>query len=90
MGNGNRAQQKRERNAKDQKGIKKSQLKVNEQAKKIQCEICKVTFLSTIRGEDTRSTSTQKGIWSNVSRPTANRQTMSRSLDDNAYAAYAS
>ncbi|KAL8387872.1 hypothetical protein RB595_009611 [Gaeumannomyces hyphopodioides] len=60
MGNGNRAQQKRERNAKDQKGIKKSQLKVNEQAKKIQCEICKVTFLSTIRGEELEQHSINK------------------------------
>ncbi|KAL8387874.1 hypothetical protein RB595_009611 [Gaeumannomyces hyphopodioides] len=57
MGNGNRAQQKRERNAKDQKGIKKSQLKV---AKKIQCEICKVTFLSTIRGEELEQHSINK------------------------------
>ncbi|EJT73245.1 hypothetical protein GGTG_10092 [Gaeumannomyces tritici R3-111a-1] len=49
MGNGNRAQQKRDRNAKDQKGVQKSQLKVNEQAKNIQCEVCKATFLTTTR-----------------------------------------
>ncbi|TLD12523.1 uncharacterized protein PgNI_04334 [Pyricularia grisea] len=46
---GNRAQQKRERNAKDAKSAPKSQLKVNENAKNIQCEICKSTFLMTTR-----------------------------------------
>ncbi|KAK0384076.1 hypothetical protein NLU13_8165 [Sarocladium strictum] len=49
MGNGARAQQKRERNMKDQKGVAKSQLKVNEQAKDIQCTICKSTFLKTAK-----------------------------------------
>lgn len=50
MGNGNRAQQKRERNAKDAKGgAAKSQLKVNETAMNIQCEVCKSTFLMTTR-----------------------------------------
>ncbi|QBZ55969.1 hypothetical protein PoMZ_00875, partial [Pyricularia oryzae] len=48
-GRGNRAQQKRERNAKDAKSAPKSQLKVNENAKNIQCEICKSTFLMTTR-----------------------------------------
>ncbi|KAL3475968.1 At2g23090 like protein [Aspergillus californicus] len=50
MGNGARAAQKRERNAKDAKGTGKSQLKANESAKDIQCVICKSTFLKTTRG----------------------------------------
>ncbi|KID75277.1 uncharacterized protein G6M90_00g058880 [Metarhizium brunneum] len=49
MGNGAKAQQKRERNAKDGK-VAKSQLKVNQQAMNIQCQICKATFLSTTKG----------------------------------------
>ncbi|KAK7962278.1 hypothetical protein PG997_009444 [Apiospora hydei] len=49
MGNGAKAQQKRERNAKDGKGVAKSQLKVNQQAMDIQCVICKSTFLKTTR-----------------------------------------
>ncbi|KAK8103850.1 zinc-binding domain protein [Apiospora kogelbergensis] len=49
MGNGAKAQQKRERNAKDGKGTAKSQLKVNQQAMDIQCVICKSTFLKTTR-----------------------------------------
>jgi len=49
MGNGAKAAQKRERNAKDQKGSAKSQLKTNEAAKSIACSICKQTFLSTTR-----------------------------------------
>ncbi|KAI0199787.1 At2g23090 like protein [Astrocystis sublimbata] len=48
MGNGAKAQQKRERNAKDSKAAK-SQLKVNEKAMDIQCSICKSTFLKTTR-----------------------------------------
>ncbi|KAM0475040.1 hypothetical protein ACHAPE_005438 [Trichoderma viride] len=48
MGNGAKAQQKRERNAKD-KGVAKSQLKVNQQAMDIQCQICKSTFLKTTK-----------------------------------------
>ncbi|KAI0126452.1 At2g23090 like protein [Xylariales sp. AK1849] len=50
MGNGARAQQKRERNAKDAKGgAAKSQLKTNAKAMNIQCQICKSTFLGTTR-----------------------------------------
>ncbi|KAF4510231.1 hypothetical protein G6O67_002136 [Ophiocordyceps sinensis] len=49
MGNGNRAQQKRERNQKDQQTTAKSQLKVNEKAMNIQCQICKATFLQTTK-----------------------------------------
>ncbi|KFH45514.1 hypothetical protein ACRE_037100 [Hapsidospora chrysogenum ATCC 11550] len=48
MGNGAKAQQKRERNAKDTKTAK-SQLKVNEKAMNIQCQICKSTFLQTTK-----------------------------------------
>ncbi|KAL7789951.1 At2g23090 like protein [Trichoderma ceciliae] len=49
MGNGAKAQQKRERNgAKDGKAAK-SQLKVNQQAMDIQCQICKSTFLKTTK-----------------------------------------
>ncbi|KNE65082.1 hypothetical protein AMAG_10742 [Allomyces macrogynus ATCC 38327] len=47
MGNGSKAQQKRERNAKAAGGVAKSQLKVNEAAKNIQCVVCKQTFLGT-------------------------------------------
>lgn len=49
MGNGAKAQQKRERNAKDAKGAAKSQLKINVKAMDIQCQICKSTFLKTTR-----------------------------------------
>lgn len=49
MGNGAKAQQKRERNAKDAKGAAKSQLKTNQKAMDIQCQICKSTFLKTTR-----------------------------------------
>ena len=48
MGNGARAQQKRERNQKDTK-VAKSQLKTNAQACDIQCTICKSTFLKTTK-----------------------------------------
>ncbi|KDN44927.1 DUF1909-domain-containing protein [Tilletiaria anomala UBC 951] len=49
MGNGAKAQQKRERNAKDSKKGPTSQLKVNEAAKNIQCMTCRQTFLATTR-----------------------------------------
>ncbi|KAI1483568.1 hypothetical protein K445DRAFT_18834 [Daldinia sp. EC12] len=48
MGNGAKAAQKRERNAKDTK-VAKSQLKSNIKAMDIQCQICKSTFLKTTR-----------------------------------------
>jgi hypothetical protein len=48
-GNGAKAAQKRERNAKLAGGAAKSQLKVNEKAKSIQCKVCFQTFLSTAR-----------------------------------------
>ncbi|PMD12735.1 DUF1909-domain-containing protein [Hyaloscypha hepaticicola] len=48
-GNGAKAASKRARKDKDDKGVAKSQLKVNEQAKDIQCNICKSTFLKTTR-----------------------------------------
>ncbi|PMD61678.1 DUF1909-domain-containing protein, partial [Hyaloscypha bicolor E] len=46
---GAKAASKRARKDKDDKGVAKSQLKVNEQAKDIQCDICKSTFLKTTR-----------------------------------------
>lgn len=48
-GNGAKAAQKRERNAKDKGAAAKSQLKANEKALNIQCDTCKATFLSTTR-----------------------------------------
>lgn len=50
MGNGAKAQQKRERNSQksDNKGGK-SQMKVNEAAKSIVCQTCKQAFLITTR-----------------------------------------
>ncbi|KAF8971562.1 DUF1909-domain-containing protein [Flammula alnicola] len=50
MGNGAKAQQKRERNAdKNAAGGSKSQAKVNEAAKSIVCATCKQPFLITTR-----------------------------------------
>ncbi|SPO25520.1 uncharacterized protein UTRI_03060_B [Ustilago trichophora] len=49
MGNGAKAQQKRERNAKAAGGEAKSQKKVNEAAKNVQCKVCFQTFLMTVR-----------------------------------------
>ncbi|KUI58687.1 hypothetical protein VM1G_06120 [Cytospora mali] len=49
-GNGAKSAQKRERNAKNAGKEAKSQLKVNEQAKDIQCKVCFSTFLKTTRG----------------------------------------
>ncbi|KAF9883967.1 hypothetical protein FE257_002408 [Aspergillus nanangensis] len=49
MGNGAKAQMKRDRNAKDAKGTGKSQSKINEAAKDIQCVVCRATFLKTTR-----------------------------------------
>jgi hypothetical protein len=46
---GAKAASKRERNAEKGPKAAKSQLKVNEQAKDIQCNICKNTFLKTTR-----------------------------------------
>jgi hypothetical protein len=45
---GAKAASKRDRKDKDNK-VAKSQLKVNEQAKDIQCQVCKSTFLKTTR-----------------------------------------
>lgn len=47
-GNGAKAAQKRERNAKKQSGQKsaKSQLKVNEAAKTVVCKVCLTSFMS--------------------------------------------
>jgi len=49
MGNGAKAQQKRERNAAKTQGSAKSQTKVNEAAKNIICVTCRQTFLLTTR-----------------------------------------
>ncbi|VBB71583.1 Putative protein of unknown function [Podospora comata] len=48
-GNGAKAAQKRARNAKDAAPKAASQLKSNEKAMSIICNICKQTFLSTSR-----------------------------------------
>ncbi|KZP32202.1 DUF1909-domain-containing protein [Athelia psychrophila] len=50
MGNGAKAQQKRERNADKSAGGSKSQIKSNETAKTIVCATCKQGFLLTTRG----------------------------------------
>ncbi|KAJ1845152.1 hypothetical protein LPJ70_002631, partial [Coemansia sp. RSA 2708] len=42
------AQQKRDRK-KDTSGVAKSQLKQNEQAKTVQCNVCRNTFLCTVK-----------------------------------------
>jgi len=50
-GNGNRAKMKRERNAKknEQKGgASKSQLKANEAAKSVLCNVCRQTWMKTV------------------------------------------
>ncbi|KAG2191410.1 hypothetical protein INT46_000230 [Mucor plumbeus] len=49
MGNGQKAQMKRERNAKNAKGQNASQLKTNDAAKNIICKTCFQTFLCTSR-----------------------------------------
>ncbi|PPJ49703.1 hypothetical protein CBER1_02877 [Cercospora berteroae] len=48
MGNGAKAQQKRERNAKDTSN-KGSQLKTNAAAKTIKCKVCFADFQSTTK-----------------------------------------
>ncbi|KAN0061665.1 hypothetical protein ACQY0O_005656 [Thecaphora frezii] len=49
MGNGAKAQQKRERNAKSAGATAKSQTKINEAAKNVMCMTCRQTFLLTVR-----------------------------------------
>jgi len=49
MGNGAKAQQKRERNADKNAPKGKSQAKVNEAAKNIICQTCRQAFLLTTR-----------------------------------------
>ncbi|KAJ5669351.1 hypothetical protein N7462_010421 [Penicillium macrosclerotiorum] len=48
MGNGAKAQMKRDRGAKDTK-VAKSQTKSNEKAMNIQCKVCLQTFLQTTK-----------------------------------------
>jgi len=59
-GNGAKAASRRARLEKDAKGTAKSQLKVNEQAKDIQCDICKSTFLKTTRAPALQEHATNK------------------------------
>ncbi|CAB4409025.1 unnamed protein product [Rhizophagus irregularis] len=49
MGNGQKAQHKRERAKNDAKKGPTSQLKTNEAAKNIVCQVCRNTFLCTVR-----------------------------------------
>ncbi|EMD41713.1 hypothetical protein CERSUDRAFT_128755 [Gelatoporia subvermispora B] len=49
MGNGAKAQQKRERNATKSQSAAKSQIKVNQQAMNIVCQTCRQAFLLTTR-----------------------------------------
>ncbi|PVU89548.1 hypothetical protein BB559_005054 [Furculomyces boomerangus] len=51
MGNGAKAQTRRDRNAKDKASKAGSQLKVNQQAKNIVCTVCRSTFLCTSRAK---------------------------------------
>ncbi|KAF9929484.1 hypothetical protein BGZ65_005781 [Modicella reniformis] len=60
MGNGQKAQMKRERNAKQAAGNANSQLKANEAAKNIVCQICRQTFLCTIRTKALEEHATNK------------------------------
>ncbi|KAI9474922.1 hypothetical protein BX667DRAFT_507198 [Coemansia mojavensis] len=52
MGNGAKAQQKRERNKKSAGAAAKSQLKQNEMAKNVMCNICRNTFLCTVKEKE--------------------------------------
>ncbi|KAI0728625.1 At2g23090 like protein [Fomitopsis betulina] len=49
MGNGAKAQQKRERNAAKAGGTAKSQIKTNQAAMNIVCQTCKQAFMLTTR-----------------------------------------
>ncbi|ORX77191.1 DUF1909-domain-containing protein [Anaeromyces robustus] len=49
MGNGQKAQHRRERMKENAPKAAKSQLKINEKAKNIICEVCRTTFLCTVR-----------------------------------------
>ncbi|KAJ2784826.1 hypothetical protein H4R18_000860 [Coemansia javaensis] len=59
MGNGAKAQQKRERAKKAAGGVAKSQLKANEAAKTIMCQRCKQTFMCTARRDTLQDHSTK-------------------------------
>ncbi|KAJ1946252.1 hypothetical protein FBU59_002072 [Linderina macrospora] len=48
MGNGAKAQMKRERNQKNAGGNKNSQLEVNKKAMNVICQVCRTSFLCTI------------------------------------------
>ncbi|KAJ5226471.1 hypothetical protein N7468_007696 [Penicillium chermesinum] len=49
MGNGAKANQKRERNAKQTKTGPTSQIKSNQKAMSIMCQVCRQTFLQTTK-----------------------------------------
>ncbi|CAG8557096.1 18315_t:CDS:2 [Acaulospora morrowiae] len=49
MGNGQKAQHKRERAKTQAQKAPTSQLKTNEAAKNIMCQVCRNTFLCTVR-----------------------------------------
>jgi len=55
-GNGARAAQRRERVAKQNasKSEAKSQLKLNEQMKNVICQVCRQTFMNTVREPELR------------------------------------
>ncbi|KAI8324357.1 DUF1909-domain-containing protein [Martensiomyces pterosporus] len=48
MGNGAKAQMKRDRASKGAKGEQHSQLKVNQKAMSVVCQVCRTQFLCTI------------------------------------------
>ncbi|KAI8048637.1 DUF1909-domain-containing protein [Syncephalis plumigaleata] len=61
MGNGSKAQMKRDRNAKNaKKSADSSQKKVNEAAKTIICSACRTTFLCTVREPALREHATNR------------------------------
>ncbi|KAI7834468.1 At2g23090 like protein, partial [Kickxella alabastrina] len=60
MGNGAKAQQKRERSAKNAPKDANSQLKVNAQAQSIKCNVCFSTFLCTTRAKQLEEHSMEK------------------------------
>ncbi|TEB39314.1 DUF1909-domain-containing protein [Coprinellus micaceus] len=60
MGNGAKAQQKRERNAKDANKGGKSQLKANEASKTIVCQTCRQPFMNTTRAPALEEHATSK------------------------------
>ncbi|BGO91989.1 hypothetical protein NBRC10512_001058 [Rhodotorula toruloides] len=60
MGNGAKAQQKRERNAKDAKKGPTSQLANNKAAMNLKCKICMQLFMNTSRAPQLQEHATNK------------------------------